>query len=168
MNGRCHLWLRAVDESGAARYVGFMTVHMIKLVVGIDTLEEYAAWHVKERVKFEGQWAFPCWTRFQPKRAEEIVKTGGSIYRVIKNRIVCRHQILGFRQVEVEGEGTYCQIMQYADIVQTVAVPRKAFQGWRYLDEKDAPKDRGIYRIGQGGDGPPAAMAADLRAAGLL
>lgn len=140
---------------------------MIKLVVGVDTLEEFAVRQKDERVKFEGQWAIPCWTRFQPKRAEEIVKSGGSIYRVIKNRIVCRHRILGFQMVEVEKEGIFCQIMQHPDIIQTIAMPRKPFQGWRYLDEKDVPKDRGIYRLGQG-DEPPAEMAEELRAAGLL
>lgn len=144
-----------------------MPIHMIKLVVGVDSLEDFALRQKDERVKFEGQWAVPCWTRFQPKRAEEIVKTGGSIYRVIKNRIVCRHKILGFQMVEVEGQGTFCNIMQHPDIIQTVAVPRKPFQGWRYLEEKDAPKDRGLYRLGQGDD-PPAEMADDLRAAGLL
>ncbi len=140
---------------------------MIKLVVGVDGLEDFARRQKQELVTFQGQKAVPCWTRFQPKRAEEIVKTGGSIYRVIKNRIVCRHLILGFEMVEVAGEGTFCQIMQHPDIIQTVAVPRKPFQGWRYLEEKDVPKDRGLYRIGQG-DEPPAAMAEELRAAGLL
>ncbi len=144
-----------------------MPIHMIKLVVGVDTLEEFALRQKQELVTFEGRKAVPCWTRFQPKRADEIVKTGGSIYRVIRNRIVCRHKILGFRMVEVEKEGTYCQIMQDPDIIQTVAVPRKPFQGWRYLDEKDVPKDLGIYRLGQG-DEPPPEMAEALRSAGLL
>lgn len=167
VNGLCHLWLRRLDGAATARYVGYMSIHMIKLVVGVDSLEAFALRQQDERVTFEGRWAVPCWTRFQPKRAEEIVKTGGSIYRVIKNRIVCRHKILGFQMVDVAGEGTFCQIMQHPDIIQTVAVPRKPFQGWRYLEAKDAPKDRGLFRLGQG-DEPPAEMADDLRAAGLL
>lgn len=167
MNGLYHPWLRRLDDRGALRYVIFMAIHMIKLVVGVDSLENFALRQQDERIKFEGQWAVPCWTRFQPKRAEEILKTGGSIYRVIKNRIVCRHKIVGFEMVEVAGEGTYCRIMQHPDIVQTVAVPRKAFQGWRYLEEKDAPADRGIFRLGRG-DEPPPEMAEELRAAGLL
>ncbi|MEM9470252.1 MAG: DUF1489 family protein, partial [Pseudomonadota bacterium] len=67
-----------------------MTTHMIKLVVGLDSLEEFALWQEQERVLFEGQEANIVRTRFKPKKADEILKTGGSIYRVIKSRVVCR------------------------------------------------------------------------------
>lgn len=144
-----------------------MALHLIKLVVGVDSLEDFARRQTSEIEVFEGQDAVACWTRFQPKKAQEIIESGGSIYRVIKNRIVCRLPILGFDMVEVEGEGTFCKIMQSPKIIQTVSVPRKPFQGWRYLEQKDAPKDRGVYDSANDDSIPPD-MEADLRAMGLI
>ncbi len=140
---------------------------MIKLVVGVSDLNDYAVRQEAEIVRFEGQKAVPCWTRFQPKRAEEILKTGGSIYRVIKNRIVCRHRILGFDMVEVEGEGKYCQIMQDPEIIETVNMPHRPFQGWRYLDPAKAPADKGVYNASNT-DTIPRDLEEPLRAAGLI
>ncbi len=144
-----------------------MTVHLIKLVVGVSDLEDYATRQDREVVDFEGRPAFPCWTRFKPKRAEEILKTGGSIYRVIKNRIVCRHKILGFDIAEVEGEGKFCRIMQDPEIIETVNMPHRPFQGWRYFDEAKAPKDKGVYVPGSYEEIDPQ-MEESLRQAGLL
>jgi hypothetical protein len=140
---------------------------MIKLVVGVDSLEDFSRRQAQEIEIFEGREAVACWTRFQPKKAEEILESGGSIYRVIKNRIVCRLPILGFDKVEVAGEGTFCRIMQSPEIIQTVAVPRKPFQGWRYLDQKDVPADRGVYDPAND-DAIPPEMEAELKALGLI
>ena len=148
-------------------YLQNMAIHLIKLVVGVDSLEDFARRQAQEVEIFEGKEAVACWTRFQPKKAQEILESGGSIYRVIKNRIVCRLPILGFDMVEVQGEGTFCKIMQAPTIIQTVSVPRKPFQGWRYLEPKDAPKDRGLYNAGNE-DPIPAEMEAELRALGLI
>ncbi len=148
-------------------YLEAMAIHLIKLVVGVDSLDDFARRQAQEIETFEGRDAVACWTRFQPKKAQEILDSQGSIYRVIKNRIVCRLPILGFDMVEVSGEGTFCKIMQSPGIIQTVSVPRKPFQGWRYLEAKDAPKDRGAYHVGDA-DPIPAEMEADLRAMGLI
>ena len=110
----------------------------------------------------------PCWTRYKPRRAEEILQNGGSIYRVVKNRIVCRHKILGFEMVETESKGTMCMIVQDAQMIETVHMPRRAFQGWRYLKPCDAPPDKGIYEGGCFQDNIPDDMSDELKEAGLL
>ncbi len=104
-----------------------------------------------------------------PKQADEILRSGGSIYRVIHNKIQCRHRILGFETVETEVKGTMTVIMQDAEMIRTVPVPRRPFQGWRYLKAADAPEDMGVYDgrvIGEGEDS--AELQAALHEAGLL
>lgn len=142
-----------------------MAIHMIKLVVGAETLEEFANWQKREVMDYHGQPAVPCWTRFMPKRADEILKSEGSLYRVIKNRIQCRQRILGFEMVETD-EGKKCMILQDPRIIKTLVKPRRPFQGWRYLEPAKAPADRGVY---SGGDEDiPAEIEEGLREAGLL
>ena len=149
-------------------YIEGMSLHMIKLVVGVDALEDFAAIQAREVIDYEGQPAVPCWTRFQPKRADEILRSQGSLYRVIKSRIQCRQRILGFEIVETKSHGTRCKIMQDPEIITTVSTPHRPFQGWRYFDDAKVPKDRGVFMPGLQEGKPPAEMEDDLRAAGLL
>ncbi len=143
-------------------------IHIIKLVVGVEDIRHFYDIQQSQTVDYHGARAVPCWTRYAPKRADEIIRTGGSIYRVIKNRIVCRHKILGFEMVETKEHGRMCMIMQDAEMIETVNVPKRPFQGWRYLKPTDAPPDKGIY-TGQGGNDPvPKEMEEELKAAGLL
>ena len=145
-----------------------MSSHIIKLVVGVQDLDDYARRQAQEVMSYKGRQAVPCWTRFQPKRAEEILEGEGRIYRVINNRIQCWHHILGFEMVEVEGKGKMCMIMQDPTIMQTVSTPHRPFQGWRYFDPAKAPKDRGEYLLGAETTALPPQMAKDLKESGLL
>lgn len=140
---------------------------MIKLIVGAQDLEEYAQWQAGQTMDYHGQVAVPCFTRFMPKRADEILRGGGSLYRVLKSRIVCHSQILGFEMVDTS-QGKKCVIMQSPEIITTVNAPHRPFQGWRYFEGAKAPQDRGVYILGQSVDEPPEEMAGDLREAGLL
>lgn len=139
---------------------------MIKLVVGVDTLDEYAQIVEAQTVDYHGQPANVVWTRHKPKRAAELVQDG-SIYRVIKSRIVCRTKILGFERVEDTPKGAMTLIMTEPTIIQTVAQPHRPFQGWRYFEPAKAPRDLGVYE-GATDDAPPEDLAEDLAAAGLL
>lgn len=151
-----------------ARYIGFMAVHMIKLIVGAEGLEQYAQWQAGEVMDYHGREAVPCFTRFMPKRADEILRSGGSLYRVLKSRVQCRSKILGFEMVEIEGQGKKCMIMQSPEIMTVLNAPHRPFQGWRYFEQAKAPDDRGVYVMGQDDDLPPEEMSEDLKAAGLL
>lgn len=145
-----------------------MAINMIKLIVGCDTLDEYAAWQAQEVLDYHGQAAVPCWTRFMPKRAEDIVTSEGSLYRVMKSRIVCRSRILGFEMVETKSHGTRCMIMQDPEIILTLNQHHRPFQGWRYFEQAKAPADKGVYTFGEEQEDPPEALGEELRAAGLL
>lgn len=133
-----------------------MALHMIKLCVGCDTVEELLAWHAEER---PGRpWVMH--TRQTPKRADELV-AGGSLYRVFKGVILCRQKILAVDTVG-EGAGARCEVTLDAECVRVAPTPRRAFQGWRYLDGKDAPPD---LESEIGGEIPPE-LARQLREAG--
>ena len=75
-------------------------------------------------------------TRYRPTRHADLI--GGSLYWIIKHRLVARQRILGF--AEVEGEKRWI-IRLDAALVPVRAQPRRAHQGWRYLTGADAPAD---------------------------
>lgn len=138
---------------------------MIKLVVGVDDLDQFAALQRRDLVPYEGAMANTVWTRHRPKRSDELIDAG-SIYRVIKNRIQCRQKIIGFEEAEDPIKGKMCVIMCEPMIIKTVSTPKRPFQGWRYLKPSDIPKDIGEYDSAE--DAPPEEMAEELIAAGLL
>ena len=142
-----------------------MSIHIIKLAVGAESLDDLADYQRRTLMPYEGGMAVPVWTRYKPTRSDELLN-GGSIYRVIKRRIVCRQQIVGFEEAQHPAKGKMCLIMCSPEIITTVAAPKRPFQGWRYLKQKDAPADSGIYDPEN--EAPPAELADDLREAGLL
>lgn len=134
-----------------------MPLHMIKLVVGAASLEDLLDW--RARSGQDGQpWVLR--TRMTPKRAAELVD-GGSIYRVFKGVILCRQRILAVSTVG-EGVTARCEIALDEDLVRVAPTPRRAFQGWRYLDPKDAPPDLDAAEFGE----IPEDLARRLREAG--
>ena len=72
-------------------------------------------------------------TRYLAKRAEEI--EGGSLFWIIKHQLVGRSPILGFG----EAEGGKVAIHLEPRLILVQARPKRAHQGWRYLEEDDAP-----------------------------
>jgi hypothetical protein len=134
-----------------------MALHMIKLCVGLDTVEELVAWRLAEAG--DGMpWIMR--TRQTPKRAAEMVD-GGSLYRVFKGVILCRQRIL---HVETVGEGVNarCEVTLDADVLRVAPTPRRAFQGWRYLETGDAPEDLSLEAFGEA----PPELARQLRELG--
>jgi hypothetical protein len=135
-----------------------MALHMIKLCVGVDSVEDLAGWQDKrarERAK-KGKPANPFHdTRMTPKRAEEML-AGGSLYWVIKNHIVVRQKLIGFEQVKDKEGKAMCRVHLDPELVRTKSRKKRPFQGWRYLEPGDAPADV---------DGKGPALSADLEQA---
>ena len=96
-------------------------------------------------------------TRFRPKRAEELI--GGSLHWIVKHRIVARQRILRF---DDRRDGRI-DIVCSAELETIVPVPKRAHQGWRYLEETETPldsdDDTGLGELPAGLYGRLAALA---------
>ncbi len=117
-------------------------LHLIKLGVGADSIGDLAQWQKKraaERRKNGGSGAIMHITRMTPKRADELLD-GGSLYWVIKGQIAARQRLIALKPVTREGVA-HCALVLDRKIVPTVPRRHRAFQGWRYLEAKDAPRD---------------------------
>jgi len=139
-----------------------MTVHIVKLCVGADTIEDLAGWQAM-RLRRVGEIAHT--TRMIPKRAEEVTG-GGSIYWVIKGLIQVRQRIVEIRPFTDDEGISRCDLLMHKDLVEVEPVPRRPFQGWRYLKPEDAPPDLG--KAGKGAKDLPPKLRAELRELGLL
>jgi hypothetical protein len=141
-------------------------MHLIKLSVGPESLTQLATWQqqrLNEQARRRQTPELIHITRHKPKREEEVLD-GGSIYWVIKGFIVARQQLLELRAVEYNGI-THCGLVYEPQMIAVRARPRKAFQGWRYFDPKDAPPDIGPWT---GAEDVPDVMQRELLAMGLL
>ena len=143
-----------------------MTIHIIKLSVGSESakdLQDWQAARLKEK-KAKGQKPELIHvTRQMPKRAEDVLN-GGSIYWVIKGFIVGRQKIIELREVKKDGV-PHCGIVYDKKLIPVRYTPRRAFQGWRYLNPKDAPPDR---KNSDDIDEMPENMKRELAELGLL
>jgi hypothetical protein len=72
-------------------------------------------------------------TRMRPKRADELV--GGNLYWIVKHRIVAGNQILRLE----DREDARIDIVCSAELVIVAPRSRRAHQGWRYLEDSEAP-----------------------------
>lgn len=134
-----------------------MALHMIKLCVGCDTVEELLDWRKASAAESE-PWVLR--TRQTPKRAAEMLD-GGSVYRVFKGVILCRQPILAIETVG-EGVNARCEVTLSSEIVRVAPTPRRAFQGWRYLEAREAPQDLDSDAFGEA----PPELARKLRELG--
>jgi hypothetical protein len=130
---------------------------MIKLCVGCDTVEDLLDWHAGEGA---GGQPWLMHTRQTPKRAAELVD-GGSLFWVFKGVILCRQPILAVATLG-EGPNARCEVTLKPEAIRVAPTPRRAFQGWRYLEPKDAPEDLPQDLVGE----IPADLARQLRELG--
>src|SRR5690242_13952130 len=146
-----------------------MTLHLIKLSVGTDSVEDLERW-IKQKMKEKKKRGVKKvervhTTRMVPKRVDELLD-GGSIYWVIRGQIACRERILAIRPfTDKDGIGR-CHLVLDPKCVPVEPRPFRAFQGWRYLDVKDAPRD--LDRLGKGVAKMPEPLRRELRDLGLL
>jgi hypothetical protein len=131
-----------------------MPLHMTKIAYSAESVASLKAWlesHPHEALMT---------TRYLPKRHEEMV--GGSLYWIFEHALVGRSPIRGFDQRD---DGRW-HIRLEPRLIAVHTRPRRAHQGWRYLDEDDAPRDLGEGETA--GDVMPARLIGELAKLGLV
>ena len=104
-------------------------LHLTKVAFGCRTVDA-----LKKRVEARthgGEMRVP--TRMKPKRADELI--GGSMHWIIKHRLVGRQEIFRF---EDRADGRI-DIVLSAELELIAPFPKRAHQGWRYLEAANAP-----------------------------
>jgi hypothetical protein len=138
-------------------------INILKLCVGADSVEDLLDWQTSQRPHWPPGKAVHV-TRMWPKREAEVL-AGGSLYWVIKGVILARQGISDLQQVDLGDGISRCALILDAEVIRTEAAPRRPFQGWRYLDPQDSPRD---LPKGRAKDDPlPAALAQALAEIGL-
>lgn len=137
-----------------------MPLHLVKLCVGAASIEDLAAWQSGRMAELAAAGKTPriFHTTFQtPKRGDELLD-GGSLYWVIKGLIQARQKLVALEEGTKADGSRCCHLILDHEIVPVRPVPRRAFQGWRYLSAADAPVDL------SGAEGAGAAeMSAKMR-----
>ena len=144
-----------------------MTLHLQKLCVGAESIADLHAW-IMARLEEKRRQGMPAEqihvTRSTPQRAAELLD-GGSLYWVIRGTLRVRQRLLDIRSF-TDADGTpRCGLVLEPVLIPTEALPRRAFQGWRYLTAADAPRDLGAAAAETG---LPQSLAQELRELGLL
>jgi len=101
-----------------------LALHLTKVAFGCRTLEALQK-RVAARAR-DGE--VRVVTRMRPKRMEELI--GGSLHWIVKHRIIARQQILRF---DDRSDGRI-DIVCSDELVVLPPVPKRAHQGWRYLE----------------------------------
>ena len=138
-----------------------MPVHLLKLCVGVDEVDQLR--RSQEARTKRGERLVHV-TRHRPRRDDEVLD-GGSLYWVIRRVVAVRQRIIGLEEVNGQDGIKRCAIILHPDLVLTLPQPRRPHQGWRYLEDDVAPAD--APKGGSAADFPPE-MAAELRDLGLL
>ncbi len=133
-------------------------LHLTKVAFGHDSL---ASLEERARLRAEQGSGLLLTTRYLPKRHGEIVP-GGSLYWIIKHQLVARSPIIGFG----EAEGGRVAIELGRELIVVEPRRKRAHQGWRYLEDADAPVDLGGGAEGVGA--MPAALIGRLSDLALL
>jgi len=145
-----------------------MTLHLIKLCVGADSLADLRRWmaaRMNEAKRRGAPLRHAHVTRMTPKRAAEILD-GGSLFWVIKGQIGARQRIVGIEPfVDSDGIGR-CKLWLDGAVVAVAPRPMRAFQGWRYYEARNAPPD--IDESQPGFAEMPEALRRELASLGLL
>jgi hypothetical protein len=130
-----------------------MPLHMTKIAYGAKNWADLAGW-------YEDRSEVRLTTRYLPKRHEEMA--GGSLYWILDHALVARSEILGFSKA---ADGRW-HIDLEPRLIRVHPRPKRAHQGWRYLDHADAPRD--LEAGEEPGEAIPGRLAGRLNKLGLI
>ena len=144
-----------------------MTLHLIKLCVGADSIDDLAQWQARRlaELKKKGRpLELVHVTRQTPKRVEDLLD-GGSLYWVIRGYVAVRQRLVAIRAARATDGVSRCGLVYDPKLVPTMRRVHRPFQGWRYLKAQDAPPDA---RGHGGGKGLPDDLRVELAELGIL
>jgi len=134
-----------------------MPLHLTKVAFGVTSIDMLVArWAARENDP-----PYELGTRYLPKRWEEIAGAG-SLFWIVKHQLVARTPIVGFGELP----GGRVSIRLDPRLVMVRAQPKRAHQGWRYLEGADAPPDLG--GSGEGMADMPPDLIGRLAELGLV
>lgn len=137
-----------------------MPLHLLKMCVGCESIQSLKDWQSARIARGEPN---EHQTRNRPRR-DEYVLNGGSLYWIIKGQIRVRQRILSLDPgTEPEGR-SFCRIGLDPVLVETLPTPYRPMQGWRYLEDRDAPVDL----ADENASADTQEMVRNLKALGLL
>ena len=145
-----------------------MSLHLIKLCVGCDSVQDLKDWIAEKLREKKRRKAAPehiHTTRMVPKRVDELTD-GGSLFWVIRGQVLCRERILAIRPFRDQDGIGRCRVVLDGKVVLVEPRSFRAFQGWRYLADKDAPRD--LARAAPGAARMPENLRRELQELGLL
>lgn len=135
-----------------------MPLHMTKIAFQSEGVASLRAW-LESHASVGGEGEARIVTRYLPKRHAEMV--GGSLYWVLTSQLIGRSPLLGF---EERPDGRHW-VRLAPVLIPVVPRPKRAHQGWRYLEDQDAPPDLGASSEGEA---LPDDLASELGRLGLL
>ena len=145
-----------------------MDLHLLKLCVGCNSIEDLEGWiefRLREMRLAGEKPEQRHTTRMIPRRIAELLE-GGSLYWVIRGNVQVRQRLIDIRPFR-DGEGIQrCHLVMEPELTATEWQPRRAFQGWRYLNGEEAPRDLGADRAEL--RGLPVELRRELADLGLL
>jgi hypothetical protein len=100
-------------------------------------------------------------TRYLPKRIDEMA--GGSLFWIHGHALVGRSPIIGFME---NGEGRHW-IRIEPRLIPVRSIPKRAHQGWRYLEAANSPPDLD-HSEADGRDEMSPKMLGELMRMGLV
>ena len=145
-----------------------MTVHLLKLCVGVETVQELADWQSErlKRLKRERKRVELCHRTLQtPKRRDEVLD-GGSLYWVIKGFVLVRQRVLDLRPDTKEDGTACCGIVLERALVTTRAAPAPRLPGLAL--SRGGRRAADIRGFEEDADEMPPAMREDLRELSLI
>lgn len=142
-------------------------LHLIKLCVGVDSVAELTQWQEKRALqrRQKGKDERPRHsTRNVPRRCDEII-AGGSLYWVIRHRIVVRQRVEEVLVGEDDEGRRQATLIFNPKLVLVRPRRKRPFQGWRYLTAEDAPPD--LLSMSSGLADLPVELREELDAVGV-
>jgi hypothetical protein len=118
-------------------------LHLLKLCVGCDSICDLEDWIAENQAQFRRlgrPYEQTHTTRMVPKRMEALLD-GGSLFWVVKGQVACRQALTAIRPFTDPAGIGRCRLVLEPTVIPVAPRPCRPFQGWRYLEARDAPPD---------------------------